>query len=124
MDIEQFRMVLEALNTAGVGAKEFGMWWLAAHALSNVLLFIFGLTTVVLLITHAAGFTRAWDAAHVLAKELNLHIVRPWLDADTNQCVSRIRELRQRADQYTREQQLHEQRRHEQQRRDEQKSSN
>jgi hypothetical protein len=97
VDIEQLRLVLEAINGAGEGAKEFGMWWLAARTIPSVLLFVFGMTAVVMIARQIAHGIHVHAAAYELARELDHPVMVCWDASDTNDCLRRLRKLKETA---------------------------
>lgn len=93
MDIEQFKLMLEAINNVGGEAKEFGIWWLACRTVPAVLWFIFGISFLAVVSRLIRNGAVAWSAAYAIGREFQ-HSPYSWGEQDTNIIVSKIRELK------------------------------
>jgi hypothetical protein len=93
MDIEQFKLMLEAINNVGGEAKEFGIWWLICRTVPAALWFIFGITLLAVGSRLIHNCAVAWSAAYAIGREFQ-HSPCAWDEHDTNVIVSKIRELK------------------------------
>jgi hypothetical protein len=94
MNLEETKLILEAIGSASAEAKQFGFWWLAINsALPGLLWFAFG---VCLLRTISTGI-RTFAAAYELAEAVGVDVVGPWEQVDTKSVKQRILALREEA---------------------------
>lgn len=93
MDIEQFKMVLDAINSVGGEAKEFGIWWLACRTVPAVLWFVFGVTLVVAMSRRIREGIATGSAAYAVGRELG-HVPYSWDESDTAIIVDKLRSLK------------------------------
>ncbi|NDD55988.1 hypothetical protein EBZ39_19340 [bacterium] len=93
MDIEQFKLLLEAINSAGEGAKEFGLWWLACRTIPAVLWFVFGISLLFVISRRIHEAVVTWSAAYAIGREFG-HAPFAWDEFDTNAVVTKIRNLK------------------------------
>jgi hypothetical protein len=96
MDLEQLKLVLEAVNSVGGEAKEFGFWWLACSVIPSVLWFTFGVAALILATRAIHESVRAYSAAREMADALGHDWMGFWESSDTIKCVRKIRELREK----------------------------
>lgn len=94
MDIEQLKLVLEAIGNVGGEAKEFGIWWLICRTIPSVLTFVFGVVFVVLASRRIREGVASWSAAFAIGREVG-HVPYVWDEQDTGIVVSKIRQLKQ-----------------------------
>jgi len=97
MDIEQLKLVLEAINAAGGEAKEFGFWWLACRSLSPVLCFVFFMTALVMISRAINRHLMIDHAACEIASEFDYAVHCYWDRHDTAAVIQRIRDLKKKA---------------------------
>jgi hypothetical protein len=97
MDIEQLKLVLEAINAAGGETKEFGFWWLACRSLSPVLCFVFFMTALVMIVRTINRFIKVDHAAYEIAGEVDYAVHCYWDRHDTAAVIQRIRDLKKKA---------------------------
>ena len=101
MDIEQLKLILETIELLGGDTKEFAIWYLVSRLVPNVLLFIFGVVTVIasykLLQKVCTGViitNTIESAAWKIAKELDIRVVICWTKTDTELVLEEIRRLK------------------------------
>ncbi len=97
MDIEQLKLILETLQSAGEGAFTFGIWWLVAGIIPNVLLFIFGLVAIWAVCRAVTAIVYVESAFHAIATALG-YCTSAFRRCDTQELVILIRKLRERAE--------------------------
>jgi hypothetical protein len=94
MDLEQLKLVLEAINSVGGEAKEFGLWWLAARTIPAVLWFTFGMTAVVVITRTINHGIRTSFGAYTIAEEVGHRVFMDWDARDTQSVLEEIRRLK------------------------------
>ncbi len=60
MDLEQLKLILEAVSNAGDGAKEFGIWYLIATALPDIVTSVCKATALIVVAYLAASVFRQY----------------------------------------------------------------
>lgn len=93
MDIEQFKLLLEAIGNAGEGAKAFGFWWLVCKTIPPALWFAFGITLLTLGSRRIHEAVVTWSAAYAIGREFN-HVPIMWDERDTQSIINKIRDLK------------------------------
>lgn len=67
MDLEELKLVLDTIQSMGGDAKEFGIWWVLASfipdVVSSVLLFIFGVLVVLCIYRYLLCLIRSENAS-------------------------------------------------------------
>jgi hypothetical protein len=91
MDLEQLKLVLEAINSAGGEAKEFGFWWLAARTIPAFLWFAFGMTSLIVITRTINHGVRASSGAYDIAHEVGHRVECYWDHSDTISVISAIK---------------------------------
>lgn len=94
MDLEQLKLVLEAINSVGGEAKEFGFWWLAAKTIPAFLWFAFGMTAVIVITRTINHGVRASCGAYDIAQEVGHQVHCYWDHGDTVSVIEAIRKGR------------------------------
>jgi len=91
MDLEQLKLVLEAISSVGGEAKEFGFWWLAARTIPSFLWFAFGMTAVIVITRTINHGLRASSGAYDIAAEVGHRVHCYWDHGDTVSVIEAIR---------------------------------
>ena len=94
MDVEQFKLMLEAINNVGGEAKEFGIWWLACGTIPAVLWFAFGVGFLAVASRRIHEGVSSWSAAYAIAREVGHPVRIMWTDSDTDSVLEKIRSLK------------------------------
>ena len=97
MDIEQLKLILETLQSAGEGAFTFGIWWLVAGIIPNVLLFIFGLVAIWAACRAVVAIVYVESAFHAIATALGYR-TSAFRRNDAQELVALIHKLQQQAE--------------------------
>ncbi len=99
MDIEQLKLILETLQAAGDGAFTFGIWWIVAGLVPDVLLFVFGITGFFVLSKIVVAIMRSvnmsYEIAHLL--EYSIDHYWGWTSRDSKEVLNSIRRLQKQA---------------------------
>jgi hypothetical protein len=94
MDLEQLKLVLEAINSVGGEAKEFGFWWLAARTIPSFLWFTFAMTAVIAITRTINHGIRTSYGAYEIADEVGHRVHGDWDTRDTLAVIHAIRSVR------------------------------